>query len=50
MSEMIEERQLLPGDGNDLLSSLLEANSGEPDEKWTETELMGNYPLDILAR
>lgn len=44
MSEMIKERQISPGNGNDLLSSLLEANNGEDAEKLAENELMGNYP------
>lgn len=42
MSEMIEERQTSPGDGNDLLSNLVEANSGDDDDKLTASELMGN--------
>lgn len=42
MSEMIKERQASPADGNDLLSSLLEANNGEDGEKLTESELIGN--------
>lgn len=49
MSEMINERNDPSGNGNDLLSSLLDANNGEDSEKLTESELMGKLSLTCFT-